>query len=381
MDSIFYLKLGGIALFAFAVVLFLGNILKDVAPRWNLNDSPDVRKVHTYPTPRIGGILIVITGFICFTLFNITLSQQATALLVGGMIFFILGLMDDMFSLHYGIKFVIQITGVVIFLRLLPGESEVVSIMGLNIPGGLIFDIVLGIWIIGAVNAFNLMDGLNTLAGGLGILFLASYGIYFIQYGITEPLFLIAILIGTLIGFLLFNRTPASMFLGDAGSLYLGFIIATLGFTFGLRRGPVVLMSFPILIIILPALDTFIVMGTRLISGKNPFLPDQSHLHHRLMQLGFRVRHAVIIIWFFGLLFSLLALLSPQLNFLQLVVILIILGALTVLLPHLLLIGRMSERVRPLVIFLDKTVEFLIPNLKNIDLKKFPLRKSNKTKV
>ena len=370
MDLIFYLKLVGIAIFAFAVVLFLGKILKDVAPRWNLNDSPDVRKVHTDPTPRIGGILIVITGFICFTLFNIPLSQPATALLVGGMIFFILGLMDDMFSLHYGIKFVIQITGVVIFLRLLPGESEVVSIMGLNIPGGLIFDIVLGIWIIGAVNAFNLMDGLNTLAGGLGILFLASYGIYFIQYGITEPLFLIAILIGTLIGFLLFNRTPASMFLGDAGSLYLGFIIATLGFTFGLRRGPVVLMSFPILIIMLPAIDTLIVMGTRLISGKNPFLPDQSHLHHRLMQLGFRVRHAVIIIWFFGLLFSAVALLSPQLNFLQLLIILLILGALTVLLPHLLLIGRMSERVRPIISFLDKTVEFLIPNPKITNSKK-----------
>ena len=134
------------------------------------------------------------------------------------------------------------------------------------------------------INAFNFFDGVNFLAGSLAIVFFSSYAIYYNGLEENLPLLLMGILIFSIIGFLFYNRAPAKMFLGDAGSMFLGFALASLPIIFKSNASNTLDLTFPMIVLFILISDTTFVVVSRFIKGKNPLHPDKTHLHHLVLK-------------------------------------------------------------------------------------------------
>jgi len=306
---------------ALIIALLITPLVKKFAFWVGAIDVPNQRKVHTRIMPRMGGLAIYLAFVISFfaiinfipegTLLGRDLNLLK-AILVGGTIIIITGAFDDRFELSAKLKFVLQIIAACIvvfgfnisieFVSLPFGENMQQINDWIGIP-------VTILWIVGVTNAINLIDGLDGLASGVSGIAIGTILIMAIIMGFQPVILISTLLLGGILGFLRYNFHPAKIFMGDSGSLFLGFCLAMLSL---ISFKQVTLVSFviPLLIIGVPLSDTFFAIIRRLVNKRPIFAPDKGHLHHRLQDLGFSHRKTVLLIWGVAAIFGTMAIIQ-----------------------------------------------------------------------
>lgn len=285
------------------ITIFTTPYLIEYLKRVNIVDQPNAaRRIHKVATPRMGGIIIY--GIAIVSLFSYSSDlNQVRFMIVGSVFVALAGIIDDISGLKYRVKFVLQMVAAIHILYLLSGKFDQLSFFGVMIPFPLNY-LLLFVFILGAINSINLMDGMDGLVSGFSLLVFGV--ILFLSYSAGDHILMVlsASLFGALLGFLKFNASPAKVFLGDTGSLTLGYflVLATLRFSLEITPGTLRL-SFPIFLLAVPLIDTLKVMVVRLASGKNPFLPDKNHLHHIILGQNIRDKSTVFIILTFTVAF------------------------------------------------------------------------------
>lgn len=261
-------------------------------------DQPDERKVHTNGTPRLGGIAIFFAFILTLFLFC-DLDRQARGLLAGAVIIFITGLYDDLVGIRprkkFAGQFLAALVAVVIGEMPLPGVGDLFGLGEIRLGFLAVPFTVLAI--VGVTNAVNLLDGLDGLAGGVTGIAVMAIGILAYATGNSQLLGMSIALVGAILGFLKYNTHPARIFMGDSGSLLLGYCLAIFSVMLCNEGGGMVVEMTPLIILALPIVDTLIVMVKRLRSGRPLLAPDNSHIHHHLLGIGFGHKATVIVIY------------------------------------------------------------------------------------
>ena len=299
-------------LVVFAGVLFLAVVGTPLARKLGLRldavDRPDpTRKVHTVPTPRLGGVAIFLSTLIAILFlgeqYNLT---QLGSILVGAAIISLMGLWDDRFSLPPLVKLIGQI-GAAILLILTDVRISSFGSLWLNVALTLV-------WVVGITNAFNLLDNMDGLSGGIAAIAAAYFALMCSFTGQYLVGALSVAVMAACIGFLIYNWNPATIFMGDSGSLFLGFVMAALGIKLRFPQNvPFVTWMIPPLVLGVPIFDTTLVTISRLRRGLNPLTtPGKDHTSHRLTYAGFSRREAVLILYIVGFVFGMLALFITQ---------------------------------------------------------------------
>jgi UDP-GlcNAc:undecaprenyl-phosphate GlcNAc-1-phosphate transferase len=268
------------------------------ASAWRLQfvDLPRDRHAHDSPIAKVGGIAFAVATFAAVLLWA-PKDRLILCSLLGGAVILLFGAWDDRAGLHYRMKFVGQVLAAMIVVGL--ADIRIFSLPFLDdilLPGWIAVPLTLVV-IVGVTNAVNLADGLDGLAGGLSLVSFA--GIAYLAYQADEPLLVLLMVsvLGGLLGFLRFNTYPARIFMGDAGSQFLGhyLAVAAILLTDATRTG-----YSPLLALFLwgvPLLDTVGVMGERLLEGRSPFVGDRNHIHHKLLAMGLTHGQAVTLIY------------------------------------------------------------------------------------
>jgi UDP-GlcNAc:undecaprenyl-phosphate/decaprenyl-phosphate GlcNAc-1-phosphate transferase len=280
----------------FSASLFISLVLVPLLIRYasslGLVDQPDgLRKIHTKVIPRSGG-LAALLPLIAFTQFNSLDIYH----LVAALVILCFGVMDDRFDLKVKWKFLGQIVASLLFLFCL--STSIKFPLGILLPNWIVLG-YLGIFlfVLATTNAVNLADGLDGLAGGTVMLSLVvvSYLAWSVQF---EAVALVALAIaGALFGFLRYNTHPAVVFMGDTGSQFIGFMLATLAILLTQSENNAYSPLLPLFLIGLPFIDTVMVMSIRIHEKRSPFSPDKKHLHHQLLSFGFKHHQSVAIIY------------------------------------------------------------------------------------
>lgn len=307
--------------------------VKLLAEKLKLFDSPAPRKIHPSPIPRLGGLaivgafLIVVMGYLLasprlnFLSGKIWLfDSKFVGVILGLLVLLIVGLWDDIRGVAPKKKLFWQMVAAIIvvsfgvsisFLRLPFGEH--LNLGDFQIPfclGNFCFqiepwaDLLAVFWVVLLINTFNFLDGLDGLA--TGVAFIAASVIFFLSLSLGQDAnALLAIIIaGVAIGFLPWNFNPARIFLGDSGSMSLGYLVAVLAMISGGK------LATSFLVLGIPLLDVGWVILRRIFKGTSPFLADRRHFHHRLLTAGLSQRQAVLLLYLISIIFGLLAVIS-----------------------------------------------------------------------
>ena len=262
----------------------------------------DNRRMHKKPTPRIG-CLAIIFGFTVATLCFAQPSRQLYGTLSGAAIIAVMGVIDDCKNLPAKLKFVIQIIAALVVV--FAGDIKIDVFTNPNflsdnpywvLPEWLSVTLTV-IWIVFITNAVNFIDGLDGLAAGVSAIM--SISLVFISIRVGEyPIAILGIaLMGSCFGFLPFNFNPAKIFMGDTGSTFLGFMLATLSIQGVFKSYAVISFAVPLLILGLPLFDALFAMIRRILRGQSPMTADRGHLHHRLVDMGFSQKQTVFILY------------------------------------------------------------------------------------
>lgn len=290
------------ALVVAGVVSFLATpVVRMLAHKMGAIDVPkDARRMHDHPIPRMGGLAIFF-GFLLTVLLFAQLTTQLRGMLLGAVIIVVLGIFDDIYSLPAKFKFVVQIIAAVIAVAC-GNIIEVLSnpnIFSSN-PywelGWLGWPITI-IWIVAITNAVNLIDGLDGLACGVSTISSMSMLVIALVLGEGDVAILLAALAGACIGFLPFNLNPAKIFMGDTGSTFLGYVLAVVSIQGMFKMYSVISFVAPFLMLALPIFDTAFAFIRRIAHGQSPMSPDRSHVHHRLIDMGFSQKQAVAVLY------------------------------------------------------------------------------------
>lgn len=300
------------------------------------DDPSEERKVHKRIVPNFGGVAIF-TGFVFTSCLFIShqLLPEASILMAAGLILFTIGLKDDIIGLSPLVKFVAQFTNAIIITVV--ADIRIDNLQGLMGVGVLDYYVSVAltvVFIVGVVNAFNLIDGVDCLAASLGVMLSIIFAALFFEANELGWAYLSVSLCGALIGFLIFNITPAKIFMGDSGSLVLGFIAVVLSIkyiqisgsnTLNLGVLPIT-SSFGLIasILLIPIFDTLRVFTLRIVKGKSPFDADSNHLHHRLLFLGFSHLQVTLILVIVNTIFVTITLLCQPIGNAQLISLLIL---------------------------------------------------------
>jgi UDP-GlcNAc:undecaprenyl-phosphate GlcNAc-1-phosphate transferase len=283
-------------------------IVRDIARRRGaLDDASSSRKVHRVPTPRLGGIAIAIAFVAPLTaLFFVNSSvgaefvrdpRRAFGLFGGGLAIASLGVLDDIKGTRARVKFLVQVAVAVAMYGLGYRAEAIATPFGLEIQLGWMSLPFTVFWIVGIINAVNLIDGLDGLAGGVAFIGLVTVFVASIVHGERLLALFSATLGGAVLGFLLYNFNPASIFMGDTGSMFLGLVLATTSIEANERPSHCVALVIPILALGLPIADTVLAMGRRAARGVPMFSADRGHIHHRLLELGLSHRGTVLVLY------------------------------------------------------------------------------------
>ena len=293
------LRLFFIFIIAFLMAFSSTPIVSMLAGKIGAIDVPnDERRAHSKPIPRLGG-LAIFYGFIVAVLCLSEIDMKLQGILIGSVIIVIVGIMDDMMDLNAFVKLFFQIIAAVIVVM----HGVTIEIFtnpfmgGQYIPLGLLSIPITIIWIVGITNAVNLVDGLDGLA--VGISSITAMSIFFISLIMGEYTIslLTAALVGACFGFLPFNFYPAKIFMGDTGSTFLGFVLASISIMGLFKVYAVLSFAVPFIVLGLPIFDTVFAIIRRLKNGQSPMQPDRGHLHHRLIDMGFSQKRAVMILY------------------------------------------------------------------------------------
>lgn len=320
---------------AFLTALVLTPVVRDIFRSYNIVDQPGVRKVHSIPIPRIGGIPIAAAYFAAmWSLSSSTLGlhDSASKILPGALIVFLTGLIDDFFNL----KPLMKLLGQVI-------AALAVFYMGISIDllGGQPLPVWLNLlltvlWLLLSTNALNLIDGLDGLCAGLGLVSTITLFTAALVSGNDGLVIATLPLAGALLGFLSYNMNPATVFLGDSGALLIGFLLGCYGMIWTQKTATLIGMLVPVLALAVPLLDVLLAVLRRFLSKRPVFGADRAHLHHRLLDHGLSPRKAVGVLYAFSATIAIVALLLtlPLSRTYQNSIVLLILGIIALAVRH-----------------------------------------------
>ncbi|MGL1935162.1 MAG: hypothetical protein OCD01_09080 [Fibrobacterales bacterium] len=308
-----------VCIIAIAIALVTTLYSMKLAHRFGVIDTPGGRRIHARTVPRMGGAGIVTAFYLTLVITDILFDtvdwHSYWPILLGGLVIWVLGLVDDIRSLSPKIKLLVQalVAGFVI--------SQGTVIEWVNIP---FFNVTLHlgylgyaitfIWIIGVCNAINLIDGLDGLVAGLSIIILATISFFVLMYPRGDLLPLTVALSGALIGFLKYNFHPAKTFMGDSGSLFLGYMIAVATIQGTMLDSAAVTLLIPITILGIPLLDTTLAIVRRKAVNKKVMEADAEHLHHVLLRQGLSHRQTVLVLYGMSFIFSVVSVLLVTAN-------------------------------------------------------------------
>lgn len=291
---------------AFVASILLTPLVKRLAYRIGAVDKPNYRKVHDHVMPRLGGLAIFI-AFLLGVIILRPMDESMIAILIGSFVIIITGVLDDMLEISPKAKLVGQTIAATIVIFF--GDVQIDFI---NLPFGGVLNFgylsvpLTLIWIIGITNAINLIDGLDGLAAGVSTIALITLAGMAFTMGNMFVLAMALLIAASTCGFLFYNFHPAKIFMGDTGALFLGFMISVLALL-GFKNVTFISLVIPIVMLGVPISDTFFAIVRRLLNKQPPFSPDKSHLHHRLMSIGFTHRQTVLIIYGIAAMFGLAA--------------------------------------------------------------------------
>lgn len=281
---------------ALAVAYFLTPRIIEVAVKAGAMDAPDARKVHTKPIPRMGGLAIY-AGFVLAVLASMHVSREIFGLLMGGTVILIVGMIDDLRQLSAKTKLLGQIAAasVLIFFDIridwiTNPFGEMVYVDFLSVPLTIL-------WVVGLTNTVNLIDGLDGLAAGVSTIASVTILLVALQQDFWIVAILTAALAGSALGFLQYNFNPAKIFMGDTGSMFLGYMLAAISVIGAVKSAATIALIVPIVALGLPIMDTAFAIIRRYMSGRPIFKPDRGHLHHRLLEMGFSQKQAVLLMY------------------------------------------------------------------------------------
>ena len=286
---------------SFLLMMVLSPRAISLCREWGLLDHPDARKQHNGAMPLAGGPLLFPFVFIGILLAFWT-HESLLYLLSGATLIFGMGLWDDRIGAHFSSKFLVQIVAAFLVMQsgLLFDLNKVNVFRALGFEYGHFLSMAVTLlWIVGITNAVNIIDGMDGLAAGLSFTAFAGMGVLALVSGPSSLGIFCVIMSGAILGFLRYNIHPARTFLGDSGSMLLGFILAVLSIVQSTKTATFLVIVVPALLLALPMLDTAFAFARRGINGKNPFKADRGHLHHRLLELNFTQKQTL------GLFFSL----------------------------------------------------------------------------
>lgn len=281
---------------AFVLSLIVTPWVIRLAQRLGAVDEPEQRKVHTLPMPRLGGLAVYLS-FTATVLITQPLTLPVLGLLLGASLIVLLGVWDDVRGISPWVKLVGQLLAAA---ALIPFGIHFEFLT--NPFGGIIYLGLWGIpltifWVVAVTNAVNLIDGLDGLASGTALIAALTLAVVAFTLENTAVVAVSLVLVGAVLGFLRYNFHPARVFLGDTGSMFLGFTLATLAIM-GLTKGPTALsVIIPILILGIPLTDTAFAIFRRYRNRTSIFHPDKEHLHHRLLGAGLSHRGAVLALY------------------------------------------------------------------------------------
>ena len=293
LDPSFITKVG-LALLVAAVLAFaVTPLVKRLAQRVGAMDVPtDGRRMHHRPIPRMGG-LAIFTAFLVSTLLFAfpEIDREVRGILLGALIIVILGVLDDIFTLHAGLKFVVQIVAAVV--TVLHG-CRIEHFMGLQLATWLSYPVSV-IWIVAITNAVNFIDGLDGLAAGVCAISAGAMLVVALLVADFMSAVMLAAIVGACAGFIPYNFNPAKIFMGDTGSTFLGFMLSTISIYGLFKMYAIISFAVPFLVLGLPIFDICFAVVRRVSKGQSPMHADRGHVHHRLIDMGFNQKQAVAI--------------------------------------------------------------------------------------
>ena len=274
-------------------------LVKKMAYKVGAIDVPkDSRRMHKVPIPRLGGLAIFL-GFILSVLLFAEIDRSTRGILIGSIMIVILGVLDDIMALRALPKFLVQIAaaGVAVYygnvIQFISNPVLTSASRYLNL-GNWAIPLTIG-WIVAITNAVNFIDGLDGLAVGVSAISSATLLVTAILVSEGNVAVIMAALLGACLGFIPYNMNPAKIFMGDTGSTFLGYILATVSIQGLFKMYAIISFAVPFLILGLPIFDICFAILRRLAKGQNPMHADRGHVHHRLIDMGFNQKQAVAI--------------------------------------------------------------------------------------
>lgn len=301
LNTVVWVRLLLAIIVAFVISFAITPVVKAFATKVGAVDVPgEARRIHDHPIPRMGGLAIFF-GFLLSVLLFVDVTREVRGILFGAIIIVATGAIDDIVSLRAWTKFLIQILaavvavlhGVVIHVVMNPNvfsEQEAIVLGWLAVP-------ITILWIVGITNSVNLIDGLDGLA--VGVSTISCITILVVALLVSEPnvALIVAALAGACIGFMPYNLNPAKIFMGDTGSLLLGYVLSTVSVLGLFKFYTLVTFVVPVLALAVPLSDTLFAFCRRILHGQSPFTADRGHFHHKLMDLGLNQKQAVAILY------------------------------------------------------------------------------------
>ncbi len=283
---------------AFLVAYYGTPLAKRLAVRCRCFDVPDSkRKLHASPIPYFGGLAILAGFSAAFLLFSYmltgTLPCEILVIFIGGMVICFVGLIDDMYDMRPIIKFGFQIL-ISVFTAHFGFAIEYITLFGHTLRFGVFAEAVTVVWLLVIINAVNLIDGLDGLAGGISAL--ESFALLITAILMGNPVCAVAAaaLCGATLGFLPFNFGKATIFMGDAGAMFIGYVMACISVSGLFKAQALFSIIVPAMIFALPVIDTVTSFFRRIFHGQSPFAADHKHLHHVLLENGFSATQSVV---------------------------------------------------------------------------------------
>ena len=288
---------------ALVVGLVVTPLVRHFAHRLELLDQPGGRKIHQVPIPRLGGVAMALAFGIAIALAILASPGIGTAagvrpdrvpaILSAVGLLFVVGIVDDIRGMRAIVKLIFQIAAAVLAWALGLSIEQLELPWGVIELGALALPVTV-LWVVGVINAVNLIDGLDGLASGVALTVLGGFGLLAAVNGMSPTLLVVAATVGAAIGFLAYNLHPASIIMGDTGSMFLGFIVAAVAISLTQDGTNPVAPWVPIVALGLPIADTAWAVVRRTARGEAVFAPDRGHIHHQLLRQGLSQRDAML---------------------------------------------------------------------------------------
>ena len=286
--------------FPFLLAMFVSYVLtpyiKKLAFKIGAIDKPDNRKVHKKIMPRLGGLAIYI-AFMAGAIASLEMTWDIIGILLGGTVIVAIGILDDKYQLPAKVKLLGQIAAACVLVLF------DIRIEWINNPfGGYYYLDLLSIpltifWVISFTNVVNLIDGLDGLAAGVSAIASVTVILVSVQMGYYHVAVMTAALAGGIVGFIRYNFNPATIFMGDTGSMFIGYMLAAISVYGAVKTAATVALLVPAIALGLPIMDTAFAIMRRYSNGKPIFQPDKGHLHHRLLAMGMNQKQAVLLMY------------------------------------------------------------------------------------